>query len=138
MDMDMERLKKLNEEDGFIRHNGIRVTALERGECECRAELTREGMNPHGIAHGGMLFAMCDTVAGVAGTTLGHKVVTRSASVYFLRPGAVGTLIARGRIVHRGRHTALCEAEVYGEGERLLMRASFDMAFIDEKQGEDR
>jgi len=57
--LDMARFKEfMNEAPGFNRHNGIRFTVVEEGYCECEVDLTQEGRNPQGVAHGSLLFAV--------------------------------------------------------------------------------
>ena len=129
--MDLEELKaRVNAGEGYMRFNGLEVTELSPGYCEVRAAVGREKLNPHGIAHGGLLFTLCDTAAGVAATTLGRSVVSRTADIHFLHPAPEGTLTARGRVADAGGHMACCTAEVLdGEG-KVLAAASFEMFFI--------
>ena len=129
-----EELKeKLNARDGFTRHNGVRVIDLGEGWCDCEVVLTDEGKNPHGIAHGGLLFTMCDTAAGVAASSTGRRVVSRTGSIHFLAPAAGGTFTARGRVVRAGRHMAYCTAKVFSETGELLATADFEMFYIEGK-----
>lgn len=127
---DLDELReKINAEEGFARHNGIRVTSLEKGRCTCAATVTEKVQNPHGVAHGALLFGLCDTAAGVAATSLGRSVVSRSADFHFLRP-AEGAVTAVGRVVSAGLHMAYCAAEVYDEAGELLAAGSFEMYFL--------
>ncbi len=129
---DFEAMKQaLNAQEGFTSHNGIRVLSIEKGLCRCGAEVTPTERNPHHIAHGGLLFALCDTAAGVAATTLGRSVVSRSADFHFLHP-ATGRITAEGRVVTAGLHMAYCTAEVYDEAGTLLAAGGFEMFYINE------
>ena len=131
---DLEELKrKVNADDGYMRFNGIEVTDLAKGYCRCRAPLGQEKNNPHGIAHGGFLFSVCDTAAGVAGTTLGRSVVGRSADIHFLKPGRGGYVTAEGRVVEAGRTTGLCQVEMRDDRGELIVSASFELYFIDHR-----
>lgn len=128
---DFEQMREqINDRDGFMRYNGIRVTALDEGCCECEAVLSEDSLNPHGFAHGGLLFSMCDSAAGIAATTTGRKVVTQSADIHFLRPAMPGTITARGKVIKVGIHTAYCTAEIYDRSGLLLVAAGFDMFFL--------
>ncbi len=124
-------MDRINRQMGFALHNGITVTAVEEGYCACRVELGAEGLNPHGIAHGGLLFALCDTVAGTAATSLGRGVVTRSADIHFLRPGTGRTVTAEGRVTDHGRTHAYCVAEARNEAGQLVCAATFEMVFLE-------
>ena len=129
---DFEKMKQvINGREGFNRHNGIEVISIEEGLCKCRMEVTPEVRNPHNTAHGGLLFAICDTAAGIAATTQGRSVVSRSADFHFLRP-ATGTVTAVGRLVTAGYTMAYCTAEVYDEAGTLLAAGSFEMFYLKE------
>lgn len=40
---------------------GLEVTAIREGYVEAKAPVTENSLNPYGNAHGGWLFALCDT-----------------------------------------------------------------------------
>ena len=135
--LDMEVFKRfMNEAEGFNRHNAIRFTVVEEGYCECEVELTKNSLNPQGVAHGSLLFALCDCVTGMATATTGRSMLTQSANIHYLRPGTAGKLKARSRLVKNGRTTALCVGEVFDEQERLLVTSTSDTLELPEK-GED-
>lgn len=127
----MDQAKFFNEGDGFTQHNNMRVVAVEKGFCRCEADLGPHSMNIHGFAHGGVAYTLCDAASGVAAASLGRMVVTRSASIQYLRPGRGEKLTAEARVVHAGRHTALCEARVYDDAGQLLVTAAVDMFFVE-------
>ena len=128
--LDMEKFKTyMNEAEGFNRHNGIVFTVVEEGYCECEVDLTRESLNPQGVAHGSLLFTLCDCVTGMATATTGRSMLTQSASIHYLRPGVSGRLKARSRLIKNGRRTALCVAEVFDETERLLATGEFEVFY---------
>ncbi|MBR2716124.1 MAG: PaaI family thioesterase [Oscillospiraceae bacterium] len=128
--LDMEQFKSfMNEAPGFNRHNGIRFTVVEEGYCECEVDLTQEGRNPQGVAHGSLLFALCDCVTGMAAATTGRSMLTQSAGIHYLRPGTGGRLTAKSRMIKNGRTTALCVGEVYDETGRLLATSEFEVFY---------
>lgn len=141
LDMDVFR-QYMNEAAGFNRHNGIVFTVVEEGYCECEVELTRESLNPQGVAHGSLIFALCDCVTGMAAATTGRSMLTQSADIHYLRPGVGGKLKARSRLVKNGRTTALCVGEVFDEEGRLLATSQFSVFYTSEsltlpEKGED-
>ena len=128
--LDMALFKDfMNEAPGFNRHNGIRFTVVEEGYCECELDMTRESLNPQGVAHGSLLFALCDCVTGMATATTGRSMLTQSASIHYLRPGTGGKLTAKSRLIKNGRRTALCVGEVFDEGGRLLVTSEFEVFY---------
>lgn len=141
--VDMEQFRAfMNEAPGFNRHNGIRFTVVEEGYCECEVDLTDEGRNPQGVAHGSLLFALCDCVTGMATATTGRGMLTQNATVHYLRPGTGGTLTAKSRLLRNGKITALCLAEVFDEAGNLLVTGQFDVFYTSDSitlpvKGED-
>ena len=130
-DMDLEKFKDLvNSREGYMRFNGIEVTKLEPGFCEARAPMGPDKTNPHGMAHGGFLFTLCDSVAGIAASTRGRNVVGRSADIHYLRPGDGAYVTARATVVHEGLHMALADVKLYNDREELIVTAQVEMFFI--------
>ena len=128
--MDLVKFKEiLNTLPGFNRWNNIRFTVLEEGYCECQVELTQDGRNPQGVAHGSLLFQLCDCVTGAASASFGRNMLTQSASIHYLRPAATGLLTAKSRLIRVGRRTALFGAEVYDDRDRLLCTGEFEIFY---------
>ena len=128
--LDMNAFKAfMNEADGFNRHNGIVFTVVEEGYCECEIEITQNSLNPQGVAHGSLLFALCDCVTGLATATTGRSMLTQAASIHYLRPASAGKLTAKSRMIKNGRSTALCVGEVYDEKGRLLVTSDFEVFY---------
>lgn len=141
--VDMEILKDfMNEQPGFNRHNGIRFTVVEEGYCECEVDMTANSLNPQGVAHGSLLFALCDCVTGIATASTGRGMLTQSASIHFLRTGKGGTLTAKSKLIRNGRRTALCLGEVFDEDGTLLVTSQFEVFYTSDsltlpQRGED-
>ena len=74
------------EKEGFIKEMGMELLALEEGYCKGRIVLKEKHTNPMGSAHGGLVFALADTIGGMAAMSYGDNVVTLNASVCFLNP----------------------------------------------------
>ncbi len=85
--------------------------------------------NPLGSVHGGVLSTMLDTAAGCSvHSTLGvgEGYTSLDLTVKFLRPATVesGLLRAVGRVIQRGRRTALAEAQVFDAHGKLVAHAT--------------
>lgn len=135
--MDKEKLEQLrqfmNSDIGFNRHNGIRFTVVEEGYCECQVDLTENSLNPQRVAHGSLLFTLCDCVTGVAAASLDRGMLTQGASIHFLRPGTGKTLTAKSRRVKVGRTTAVFVAEVFDEQDKLVCTGTFDVFYTSDR-----
>lgn len=127
---DLKRFQDfLNADTGFNGHNAIRFTVLEEGYCECQVELTPEGLNPQGVAHGSLLFHLCDCVTGAASASFDRDMFTQSADIHYLRPAVGRVLTAKSVLRHVGRTTALFGAEVYDEQGRLCCTGDFSIFY---------
>ncbi len=141
--LDMEKFKQyMNEAEGFNKINGIRFPVVEEGFCECEVDMTRNSLNPQGVAHGSLLFALCDCVTGMATASTGRSMLTQSANIHYLRPGTGGRLTAKSRLIKSGRTTALCVGEVFDEQGRLLVTSQFEVFYTSDtltlpEKGED-
>ena len=90
---------RYNQFHGFNSHNHIVVTEVGEGTSVVEVEMTQDAMNPLGMAHGGLIFSMCDVATGVAARTSGRITVTLDSSIQFLRPGKdTSKLVAHGRV----------------------------------------
>lgn len=85
--------------------------------------------NPIGSVHGGVISMLLDTAAACAvHTTLpaGMAYTSLDLNVRFLKAVTVGSGMLRcdGRVISRGRQTALGEAHLYDEAGRLVAHAT--------------
>ncbi len=85
--------------------------------------------NPLGAVHGGVLATLLDTAAACAvhaALEPGEAYTSLDLSVKFLRPAteASGRLTASGRLIQRGRRTALAEAQIHDAAGRRVAHAT--------------
>lgn len=116
---------------GFNRHNQISVVDVDDGTSVIEVSLSKNSLNPLGIAHGGLIFSICDVATGVAARSGGRNTVSQDASVYFLRPGVNTTkLTAKGRVIRAGGRSGLAEAEVFSDDGTLIAKASVTIHYL--------
>lgn len=101
----------------------------EEGSISVELVPERRHYNPLGTVHGGVLSTLLDTAAACSvQSTLapGEGYTSLDLTVKFLRPAteASGRLRAVGRVVSRGRRTALAEAQLVDEAGRLVAHAT--------------
>ena len=116
-----ERLKK----NGFGNLCGLEILEAGDGCATGRFVLGPQHLNPLGSVHGGCIFTLMDSVAGVAVYTTGKTCTTLSSNVDFLK-GAFGSgeLIAKAWPVRVGNHVAVYDVMVTDDRERKIARAS--------------
>jgi uncharacterized protein (TIGR00369 family) len=106
---------------------GIDVVSAGDGLCTMKLEAEERHSNPMGTVHGGILCDLADAAMGMAFfSTLasGESFTTLELKINYLRPFWTGTLVAHGKVVHRGRTVGMTECDVVDDQGRLIARAS--------------
>ncbi len=101
---------------------GFGVTERGDGRCTIELDLEERHRNPHGIIHGGVLYALADTGMGGALTSLlGEDEIctTIEIKIAYFRPATQGRLKALTEVVNRGRKTASLESTLEVDGRTL-------------------
>ena len=111
----------------FYRFMGIRLTKVAWGHSEIRMRVGSRLTQPEGFAHGGVSAALIDSAVGLALCTMidrGRPITTIDLQVNFLAPAKPGSLTARGKIVHKGKRTAVGECQVVDAGGKLVSKGT--------------
>jgi uncharacterized protein (TIGR00369 family) len=106
---------------------GVEAGEIGGGESVMTMVAEERHSNPMGTIHGGILCDLADAAMGVAFfSTLepGESFTTLELKINFLRPFWTGKLVARGRVVHRGRTVGMVECDIVDDQERLIARSS--------------
>jgi acyl-CoA thioesterase len=108
---------------GIARLLGMQITTSESGIGRVGIHIDERLMHPLQIVHGGVIFTLADSAMSMplisvlpAGTRFG----TLEAKINFMLPAFKGELLAEGKIIHKGRSTAVLEATVFNivDGEQ--------------------
>src|ERR1700682_1509700 len=94
----------------------------QSGEVKLRFTARREFANRHGTVQGGMLAAMLDSATGnaVMAKLPSHlTAVTTRLDTQFLKPAALGAIVATARLVHQDERSAEVMAELTASEGRL-------------------
>ena len=119
--------EKLLQKNNYARVNGLHVESISRQEIVVTAELTDTVKNLYGRVHGGMLFLMADSAAGILARADGRRYVTLNADIHFLRTADHGKLSAHGTVVRRGHTTCVVDMEILDEDGQLLAKSTVTM-----------
>lgn len=95
---------------------GLEVDTVEPGRAVARMEITPDLLNPHGVAHGGMLFTAVDTAMGRAVVSLlgpGGACASVEIAIRFLEPVGPGPMEATATVTRPGKRLMHLEAEVF-------------------------
>jgi acyl-CoA thioesterase len=104
---------------------GMTFDGSTDGQSRCRVLLRPELMNPHGVAHGAVAYALADTGMGAALYTLlepGESCATIEIKIVYLASAREGELVCETKVIRRGSRVAVLESEVF-ESNRMVAKA---------------
>jgi acyl-CoA thioesterase len=116
---------------------GVDFTKVENGYSHCVLEVDKKLLNPAGIVHGGAIYTLADSGMGAALYSFldeDELFLTVEASIFYLKAVSSGTLICESKVVHKGRRTAVMEAEIRNEGQ-LVAKAMGTFSIYRGKKG---
>jgi acyl-CoA thioesterase len=111
---------------------GLRFEERRAGYSRCALEIGEKLLNPNGVAHGAVLYAMADTGMGAAlHATLepGQICATIQITMNYFRPVRPGVVSCVTELVNRGRNVAHLESRLFA-GELLVASASGNYAIL--------
>ena len=101
---------------------GAALTRVAPGEVEIELPFKDSLTQQHGYMHGGVVTAIADSACGYAALSLfpaGAEVLTVEYKVNFLAPATGPRLVARGRVIRRGRTISVCACDVIAVGDPI-------------------
>ncbi len=113
---------------------GTKVREASNGSSLLEVEMRKELCNRWGFPHGGVIFTLADTAAGIAAISAGERrAVTVNAQMNYMRIGVPeGKMTARGKTVKAGKSLAFVDVEVFDSADTLVAAGQFTMAYNDE------
>lgn len=119
---------------------GLRFERWASGESICALDLTPQMLNPNGVAHGAVMYALADT--GMGGALMsaldgGRYCTTVEIKIAYFRPAISGRLVCESRVVHQGKRIAFLESTVVGD-DGPVARASGTFAILEPRRAADR
>ncbi len=118
------------QKDHYMKANHIHLVEVEPNYAKLSMKITNSALNGFGYVHGGALFGLADTAAGVAAFTDGRSYVTQSGDFHFIGNVMSGEVYAEARVIHRGRTLAIVEVKVFAEYGKLLGNGIYDMFVV--------
>lgn len=107
-------------ETGFLKYNNIEILSMDKDNCQIKLTITEHSLNPYGIVHGGLTFALGDTAMGVLCKGYGKNVVTLDSNINYLKPGKGSYLIAIPKLIKMGKTTCVLSTNVFDENNDLI------------------
>lgn len=98
---------------------GLHFSEWHEGRSLCHIDIAPSLLNPNGVVHGAVVFALADTGMGgalVSALNEGETCTTVEIKISYLRSAIAGQLRCEARVIQRGKRIAFLEALVYSEG----------------------
>ncbi len=112
-----------------------RIIRMDPGHSLYETEVTDHALNLYGYTHGGYLYTLCDTSAGMAALSTGVNVVTLRADMSYVRHAVKGDILrVEGIGIHDGRTTKVIETSVYNQDGKLICKGTFTMYVTGERK----
>jgi len=95
---------------------GLHFTEWHNGQSRCHLEVTPSLLNPNGVLHGAVIYALADTGMGGALVSILDETQfcsTVEIKISYLRPVTAGQLICDAKVLQKGRRITFLEAAVY-------------------------
>jgi uncharacterized protein (TIGR00369 family) len=121
----------------FMATLGARLARIAPDAVEIELPVRSAVAQQHGFVHAGAMAAIADSACGYAALTgmpPGAAVLSIEFKINMLAPAAGERVIARGRVVRRGRTIIVCEADVFAisaEAEKLVAVMTATMMVVE-------
>ena len=126
-----ELIERFCNDKGFIKSNGFKIISLTSDEAKVEYPIVSSGLNPEGIVHGGLIFGLADTTAGILGCTTFKFPLTTSANINYLRKCDGTKLIAEAHKLKYGKSIGYYIVNIYNDHNVLVATSNVNMYFTD-------
>jgi acyl-CoA thioesterase len=112
-------------DEGFGKHIALEMAERGNGTSRCLISIAPIHLNPHGVVHGAVMYAMADQGMGAALYSKlepDESCATIEIKIVYIAGVAGGEIECETRVINKGRRVAVLESEVRN-GERLVAKA---------------
>lgn len=106
---------------------GFRPIEVSEGYAVFVLETEEKHTNPMGTVHGGILCEIADSAMGTAYMTLlkeGESITTVELKINFLKPVWKTCLLAKAKVVKKGKSIGFVECDIFDGNKSLVAKAS--------------
>jgi len=111
-----ESVKSEFKRQEVMRTIGAKVNRASPGEVEIELPFKHTLTQQHGYTHAGIVTTIADSACGYAAWSVSppkSEVLTVEYKVNFLSPAKGAKLVARGRVIRKGKTLTVCAADVF-------------------------
>lgn len=109
------RIKEIVRGDMLFQLFGMELLDSGEGFAQVRAEVKREFLNAHSIAHGGLIFALLDVAFAIAVNSITDAVGIQWSFNMFKSAPLGDHIRAEAKVIHRGKSTLVVEFSAESE-----------------------
>jgi acyl-CoA thioesterase len=122
--------RHLHEGDIAVDIMGMRLAEIAPGRAVMRMTVTKAMLNANGICHGGLVFALGDTVLAYAACSHGPRTVSQQANVNWVKGAVEGdVLTATCTEVSRAGKSGVYDVDIANQrGERVAVLRCLSLA----------
>ena len=126
-----ELLEKFKKDNGFIKHNNYELENIEKDIVILKAIIKDEALNPYKICHGGFLFGLADTAAGISAVISNQKnAYTIDSNINYFKPCTGKYVKAISKIIKKGSNIVNIEVELINDNDKLVAKAIFNYFYV--------
>ena len=105
---------------------------LENGKLTLTVRIQEKHLNAHGMAHGGVLYTICDQAVAAFDIAIGRNGVGMDGSMHYYRPAQNGDVL-KAVVTNRkmGRRTAYHLVELINQDGKLIGDCTFTSMYLD-------
>ena len=106
---------------------GMDISSATAGTAEASLVVDDKHLNPNGVVHGAVLFALVDTAMGAAAMSVlaeGRYATSVDIQFRFVRPASTGRLSATVEVIKAGRNLIPLAGRITGEDDKLISTAA--------------
>jgi len=111
----------------FAEINGIVYGEITETTARAYIDVTEASLNLYGIIHGGLLFSLADSTAGMCAKANGDSSVTLAANINYLEAISTGRITAYANLIRRGKTTTVIDVTITSDQDVLLAKGTFTM-----------
>ena len=118
--------------NGFIENNNYKLVYEEQGYAVLEADITDTSLNPYNTAHGGFIFGLADTAAGIAAHSFGRNAMTVNANIEYLHAITSKKIKAEAKCIKNGKTISVFDVDIIDlERDRVAAKSTVTYFYID-------
>lgn len=132
--IDSKKVQAIIERNPFSRLLELELLEVSEGYARGRIPAKKEFGNIYGGMHGGCIYALADTVAGIAAATYGNYVTTIDGKMNYLLPVKdTAYVYCTANVVRQGGTVGVYQTQITDDAGTLLDTADFTYYRLQER-----